>query len=174
LGKRAVDYFKKRDYQVNDDYWNIFSELHFETVREIPEFIMQAFKDEKFDRVDIIYNEFKNVATQNICRETFLPIEYEDEDGKEQQYNRDYIFEPSKVEILEDLIPKILKMQIFKALLESNAAEQGARMTAMDQATENAGELLKELRLTYNRTRQAAITKEILEIVGGAEALSES
>ena len=131
---------------------------------------MSGFAEKRFDKVMIVYNEFKNVATQILCREQFLPIlieEDENPDGKKT----DYIFEPSIEYIIEKMIPSMLKIQFYKAVLESNASEQGARMTAMDQASENAGELLKDLRLLYNRTRQAAITKEILEIVGGAEAL---
>ncbi|MGI9541832.1 MAG: F0F1 ATP synthase subunit gamma, partial [Cyclobacteriaceae bacterium] len=120
-----------------------------------------------------IYNEFKNVATQFLQKEQFLPVVPTETEGQKTS-QIDYIYEPSKTFIIEELIPKSLKIQFYKALLESNAGEHGARMTAMDKATENAGELLKELRLTYNRTRQAAITKEILEIVAGAEALSSS
>jgi F-type H+-transporting ATPase subunit gamma len=123
--------------------------------------------------VEIVYNEFKNVATQIIRQEQFLPIKRDKTVVKSSTAaSVDYIFEPSREEIVSQLIPKSLKIQFYKALLESNASEHGARMTAMDKATDNAKELLKELKLTYNRTRQAAITKEILEIVGGAEALA--
>ena len=132
---------------------------------------MEGFLKGEYDRVDIVYNEFKNAATQIIRKERLLPIEKKAESATKTA-NVDYIFEPSKEEILSELIPKSLKTQFYKALLESNASEHGARMSAMDKATENAKELLKELRLTYNRSRQAAITKEILEIVGGAEALA--
>ena len=122
------------------------------------------------------FNEFKNVATQILRNEQFLPIvaAQENQENEKKSIDVDYIFEPSKDVIFEEIIPNSLRIQFYKALLESNASEHGARMTAMDQATDNAGELLKELKLTYNRTRQAAITKEILEIVGGAEALSQS
>ena len=125
-----------------------------------------------FDQVEIIYNEFKNVATQIVKNEQFLPIKDVASEGA-QESAVDYIYEPSQDFIFEELLPKSLKIQFYKTLLESNASEHGARMTAMDKATENADELLKDLRLTYNRTRQAAITKEILEIVGGAEALAQ-
>ncbi len=129
---------------------------------------MKNFLSGEYDRVDIIYNEFKNVATQILKIEQFLPIQPEE---GEIVLETDYLFQPDKESIIADLIPKSLKTQLFRAVLESNAAEQGARMTAMDQATENAGDLLKELRLSYNRSRQAAITTEINEIVAGAQAL---
>ena len=131
---------------------------------------MERFVEGKYDRVDLVYNEFKNVATQIMRVEQYLPVLPPEKSG-DDKYQVDYIYQPSREEIVKDLIPKSLKIQVYKAILDSNAAEHGARMTAMDQATDNAGELLKELRLTYNRTRQAAITKEILEIVAGAEAL---
>lgn len=168
IGKKALDYFTKRDYNVVSDYWNMFSPTAFETAAEAADFAMDAFVKGTYDKVEIIYNEFKNVATQILNVEQFLPVLPPSGDS---DFEVDYIYQPSREEIVTDLIPKSLKIQVFKAVLDSNAAEHGARMTAMDQATDNAGELLKELRLTYNRTRQAAITKEILEIVGGAEAL---
>ena len=174
IGKRSLDFFRKRDYQVVDDYAMLFSSLTFNAVREAAEHAMEHFVAGDYDRVDLVYNEFKNVATQILRTEQFLPIAAPEAEDEEVVVSSDYIYEPSKTEIIEDLIPKSLKIQFYKALLESNAAEHGARMTAMDKATENAGELLKELRLTYNRTRQAAITKEILEIVAGAEALSSN
>ncbi len=170
IGKKALDYFSKRNYVIESDFWNMFAPVSFEKSLKASEFAMKGFLDGKFDRVDLIYNEFKNVATQIMRVEQFLPI-LPAEDATDSNFELDYIFQPSKEEIVEELIPKSLKIQVYKAILDSNAAEHGARMTAMDQATENAGELLKELKLTYNRTRQAAITKEILEIVAGAEAL---
>ena len=170
LGKKAYDYYRKRDFRIIEGYQDIFIHLSFDRVKEVAEYIMAAFRKAKFDQVHIIYNEFKNVATQIVRVDQFLPLTTE-----EDQHNvaavADYIYQPSKEEILDDLIPQTLKVKLYKAVLESNASEHGARMTAMDKATENAGELLKELRLTYNQTRQAAITKEILEIVAGAEAL---
>ncbi len=170
IGKKALDYFTKRSYRLEGDFWNMFTPVSFERSLKASEFAMKGFLDGKYDHVDLIYNEFKNVATQIMRVEQFLPIAPPDE-VTNGTFEVDYIFQPSKDEIVEELIPKSLKIQVYKAILDSNAAEHGARMTAMDQATENAGELLKELKLTYNRTRQAAITKEILEIVAGAEAL---
>ncbi|MEM6523070.1 MAG: ATP synthase F1 subunit gamma [Bacteroidota bacterium] len=169
IGKKTLDYFTKRNYNVKADFWEQFSPVEFGKSAAAAEFAMKGFLAGDFDRVDIIYNEFKNVATQIMRTEQFLPI-LPPEDG-DSSYDVDYIFQPSREEIVDELIPKSLKTQVFKAVLDSNAAEHGARMTAMEQATDNAGELLKELKLAYNRTRQAAITKEILEIVAGAEAL---
>ena len=174
IGKKAYDYFKKRKYHVIDDYADLFGDLNFDEVRKAAEMAMDGFKNGEFDVVELIYNEFKNVATQILRKEQFLPVIPAEDRSETDLSNIDYIFEPSKETIVKELIPKSLKVGFYKALLESNASEQGARMTAMDKATENATELLKELRLTYNRTRQAAITKEILEIVGGAEALSNN
>ena len=170
LGKKAFEYFSKRDYQVVDSYYEIFGHLSFDKAKEAAEYAMDSFLKEEFDAVDLVYNEFKNVATQILRTEQFLPISKEEETEVEET-NIDYIFEPSIEFIIEEMIPRTLKIQFYKAILESNASEHGARMTAMDQATDNAGELLNDLRLVYNRTRQAAITNEILEIVGGAEAL---
>jgi F-type H+-transporting ATPase subunit gamma len=170
IGKKGFEYFKKRNYQVIDTYSNLFGDLSFSKVKEVAEFVMSSFVNEEFDKVEIVYNEFKNVATQILKADQFLPI-VKEEKGDSRGQNIDYIFEPSIEYIIQELIPRTLKAQFYKALLESNASEQGARMTAMDQATDNAGELLNELKLVYNRTRQAAITTEILEIVGGAEAL---
>ena len=172
LGKRSHDYFKKRNYQLVEDYWEVFSNLSFDYARQAAEYAMEGFVDGTYDKVEIVYNEFKNVATQIIRAEQFLPVvRTQKSDENEFEANTDYIYQPNKEVIVQELIPKSLKIQLYKAILESNASEHGARMTAMDKATENAGELLKELKLTYNRTRQAAITKEILEIVAGAEAL---
>jgi len=170
LGKKAYEYFYKRNYQVVEDYYKIFGDLSFDKAKEAAEFAMQGFLDGKFDKVELVYNEFKNVATQILRSEQFLPISKEETDEKVKD-TTDYIFEPSVDYIIQEMIPRTLKVQFYKAILESNASEHGARMTAMDQATENAGELLNDLKLVYNRSRQAAITNEILEIVGGAEAL---
>ncbi|MDQ3535473.1 MAG: ATP synthase F1 subunit gamma [Bacteroidota bacterium] len=174
IGKKSFEYYTKRKANLIPDYYNLFSGLNFDNAREIAEFAMNGFISGRFDKVVLVYNEFKNVATQILRHEQFLPVEKKETAVEVKSSNIDYIFEPSKEYIIEELIPTSLKIQFYKALLESNASEHGARMTAMDKATENAGELLKELRLTYNRTRQAAITKEILEIVGGAEALASS
>lgn len=172
LGKKAFDYFSKREYQVVDSYADIFSDLNFDSVREIAEYAMKNYLNGTYDAVELIYNEFKNVATQILRAELFLPLSAEQTDDEEVASHINYIFEPSVEYIINELIPTTLKVEFYKALLESNASEHGARMTAMDQATDNAGELLKDLKLVYNRTRQAAITTEILEIVGGAEALT--
>jgi F-type H+-transporting ATPase subunit gamma len=172
IGKKAADYFGKRKCTLVGDFTLLLTSLSFDNVSRAAEFIMQAFKEGKYDKVEIVYNEFKNVATQILRTEQFLPILPPKNENTGNQI--DYIYQPSQEEIITGLIPKSLKVQLYKAVLDSNAAENGARMTAMDKATENAGELLKQLKLTYNRTRQAAITKEILEIVGGAEALKSS
>ena len=170
IGKKAAEYFEKRGVNVNKQFMNTFSNLSFDTVRLVAEYAMEQYVEENYDKVMLVYNEFKNAATQTMRNEQFLPILQEEEDTTAVQ--TDYIFEPTKEFIIDELIPKSLKIQVYKAVLDSNAAEHGARMTAMDSATENANELLKDLKLVYNRSRQAAITKEILEIVGGAEALS--
>lgn len=181
IGKKGMEYFSKRNVKMIDSFWNVFQNLSFERVAEVGDFIIAAYKRGEYDKVEIVYNEFKNVATQILRTEQMLPVRTTDprsaesdrakakQDKKVQEI--DYIYQPDREEIISGLIPKSLKMQLYKAVLDSNAAENGARMTAMDKATENAGELLKDLKLTYNRTRQAAITKEILEIVAGAEAL---
>lgn len=174
VGKKSAEYFIKRKYEVIDTYVGIFSQLTFENASALGETIMKAFREGKFDQVEIVYNEFKNVATQILRTEQLLPVLLPVSAAKDKSNPIDYIYQPSQDEIISELIPNSLKVQLFKALLDSNAAENGARMTAMDKATENAGELLKELRLSYNRSRQAAITKEILEIVGGAEALKSA
>lgn len=168
IGKKGYDFYSKRLPRVNGDYHLIFSNLSYVAVQEAGQWIMDAFANRQFDRVVVVYNEFKNVATQIVREEQLLPFQASQQEGGSQT---DYIYEPGKEAILTELIPKALGIQLFKSVLDSNAAEQGARMTAMDKATENAGELLKELKLMYNRTRQASITTEILEIVGGAEAL---
>lgn len=171
IGKKGAEYFTKRNYKIAGDHILTYSNLSFVTVRKAAEEAMAGFTEGKYDAVEIVYNQFKNVATQVLSTEQFLPIANKKQEEKESS-NNDFIFEPSEEQIINDLIPKSLKLQLYKAVLESNASEHGARMTAMDKATDNAGELLKELKLVYNRSRQASITKEILEIVGGAEALA--
>lgn len=185
IGKKGYEYFKRRNVPLISEYSTILTskDLGFGDVLPAAEFAMKGFVEKKYDKVVLVYNEFKNAATQILQTETFLPIQIVKEKAKqaepqfqkakEKNFQFDYIFEPNKEEILESLIPQTLKVQFYKGVLESNASEQGARMTAMDKATENAGELLKELKLSYNRARQANITKEILEIVGGAEALGK-
>ena len=175
VGKKAYEFYHKRGYQIIDDYRDLFSDRSFENVREAAGFVMQAFEEGRFDKVIMIYNRFKNVAMQKVVAEQLLPVQSNSEETEATEAsadtNIDYIYEPSEEFVVKELIPQSLKIQFYQAYLESNAGEQGARMTAMDKATDNAGELLKELKLTYNRTRQAAITKEILEIVAGADAL---
>jgi len=172
IGKKSSEFFTKRNFPVINTYSTIFQDLSFEKVSEVGQFLMDQFRKGEFDKIEIVFNEFKNVATQILRTEQWLPVLPLKVDKKTEE--ADYIFQPNQEEIITGLIPKSLKVQLFKAVLESNASENGARMTAMDKATENAGELLKDLRLTYNRTRQAAITKEILEIVAGAEALKSA
>jgi F-type H+-transporting ATPase subunit gamma len=178
IGKKAHDYYGRRNMLVGN-YTHVFAKLSFDTVREAAEEAMSSFVAGTYDEVVMVYNEFRNVATQFVRAEQLLPLVPTEEpagtpSASAANNNIDYIFEPSKEEIIKTLIPQSLKIQLYKAVLESNASEHGARMTAMDKATDNAGELLKSLKLTYNRTRQAAITTEILEIVGGAEALAAS
>lgn len=174
LGKKAFEAFKKTDYTLVDQFYGVFMDLSFDVVREAAEFAMNGFAAGDYDQVTLVYNEFKNVATQIVQTEQFLPMAKEESEEEVKTAETDYILEPSRAYIIEELVPTSLKIQVYKAVLESNASEHGARMTAMDKATENAGELLKELRLMYNRTRQAAITNEILEIVAGANALEGS
>lgn len=168
IGKKANDAFKKTN-KVIANKSEVYDDLSFDNVSEIAELLMKYFLDYHADKIVLVYNKFKNAATQEIMAEQFLPISPVEEDV---DVNLDYIFEPSKIEIVEQLIPKSLKTQLFKALRDSVASEHGARMTAMHKATDNATELRDQLKLTYNKARQAAITNEILEIVGGAEALN--
>ncbi len=175
IGKKANDFFKKTEYKiVGTDLpkrlHELFDNLSFDNVAPVAEMVMKAYVEEQFDRVDIVYNKFKNAAVQEVVTEQFLPI-VATVNTNAKKSNIDYIFEPDKVSIVTDLIPKSLKIQFYKTLLDSHASEHGARMTAMHKATDNAGTLIKELKLSYNKARQAAITNEILEIVGGAEAL---
>ncbi|MBS1951923.1 MAG: ATP synthase gamma chain [Cytophagales bacterium] len=172
IGKKAMEYFTKRNFPTVADFSLIYQDLSFDKVAEAAQYLMDSFRKGNYDKIEIVYNEFKNVATQILRTEQFLPVLPAAKGKKTEEV--DYIYQPDQEEIITGLIPKSLNVQLFKAVLDSNAAENGARMTAMDKATENAGELLKDLRLTYNRTRQAAITKEILEIVAGAEALKSA
>ena len=169
IGKKGSEFFVKNNFTVRSSHDSLYDDLTFENTSAIAEDIMQNFLSGEFDKVILVYNQFKNAATQLVQAEQFLPVETPTE---ESATIGDYIFEPSKEEIVTELIPKSLKIQLFKAALDSHASEHGARMTAMHKATDNAGELKKDLTLTYNKARQAAITGEILEIVGGAEALN--
>jgi len=173
VGKKATDYFSKKDFQYIGNHDGLFNDLSFENVSPLAEELMQRFASKEYDRVILIYNHFKNAATQVVTKEQLLPVASEHVDSDDNS-KVDYLFEPSKEEIVEELIPTILKVQFYKALLDSFAAEHGARMLAMSQATDNATELIKDLKLQYNKARQAAITGEILEIVGGAEALKNA
>ncbi|WP_343304031.1 ATP synthase F1 subunit gamma [Chitinophaga niabensis] len=171
IGKKAWEHFTKNGYKVNDKYWQLFSHLTFENVKAAAAVAMEGFISGEYDAVDIIYSEFKNAATQRFKIEQFLPIaKVETVEGASTQ-KADYIFEPEKDTLIAELMPKILNTQFFKAVLDGHASEHGARMTAMDKATENAGELLRSLKIEYNRARQAAITTELTEIVSGAAAL---
>ncbi len=173
LGKKIREAYKKTDhYYVNDEIApveDIFSDLKFSNTAVIASSLMERFKNKEFDKIVVVYNKFINAAAQEVKTEQFLPIV---STVTETESAGDYIFEPSKEEIVNDLIPKSLKIQLYKGLLDSNASEHGARMTAMHKATDNAAEMKKNLTLGYNKARQAAITSEILEIVGGAEALN--
>ena len=168
IGKKANDAFKKTN-KVIANKSAIFDDLTFDNVADIAQMLMDKFVAGDFDKIVIVYNKFKNAATQEVMTEQFLPIVPVEKDAN---VNLDYIFEPSKIEIVEQLIPKSLKTQLYKGVRDSFASEHGARMTAMHKATDNATELRDQLKLTYNKARQAAITNEILEIVGGAEALN--
>ncbi len=170
IGKQGMRQLKHRGMEIVGEKNNLFDELTFENVSLISSEIMKAFRQGDYDRIEIVYNQFKNAAVQIQATEQFLPVELKVE-GNESNNNYNFIYEPSKEYIIKELIPRSLKIQFYKALLDSHAAEHGARMTAMHQATDNATELIRDLTLEYNKARQASITGEILEIVSGAEAL---
>jgi len=175
IGKKAQEYSKKNFVATNmpeipTDLERLYNDLNFGSVSEVAELIMKLYREEKVDKVVMVYNHFVNAANQTVMVEQFLPIE-KVELEESSSSNADYIFVPSKERIIEDIVPKSLKVQLYKGVLDSHAGEHGARMTAMHKATDNAGDMLFDLKLTYNKARQAAITNEILEIVGGAEAL---
>jgi len=174
IGKKGFDALKKRipGAKINTDYIDLFDDLSFDNVSQVPNKLMEAFKSTEVDHVDVCYGRFKNAAMQFPETVQFLPVEkIEVKDDGKKKTKADYIFEPGKKELLEELIPSILQTTFQKFCLDTHASEHGARMTAMDKATENASELLKDLKITYNKARQESITKEILEIVGGAAAL---
>ncbi len=174
MGKKADEFLKKRKYKVVKTRNDIFDHLTFNNASQIATGIMEQFAAGDYDRIHIIYNQFKNAAVQILTEDQFLPVkitEKRDDEGNILKSFTDYIFEPSKKEMVKELIPKSLKLQLYKALLDSFASEQGARMTAMHKATDNATEMIKQYKLDYNKARQASITNEILEIVGGANAL---
>ncbi|GGH16018.1 ATP synthase F1 subunit gamma [Pedobacter zeae] len=176
IGKKTQDFYEKRKYNVIGNNNEVYSALTFENVTKITDAIMAGFVKGEFDRVEVVYNRFRNAAVQFITTEQLLPLPKTEEVAADPKANKkttnaDYILEPSQEEIVEQLIPKSIKIQLYKAVLDSHASEHGARMTSMDKATENAGELLKALKLSYNQARQAAITTELTEIVSGAAAL---
>ena len=175
VGKKANDVFKKHSYiagnNLPENNATLWDDLSFENIVPLTEALMEKYSDGTFDKILVVYNSFKNAAVQLLMSEQLLPI-VKSENEEKSTDNTDYIFEPSQEEIITDLIPNSLKVSFYKAMLDSLASEHGARMTAMHKATDNASELIKDLKLTYNKARQAAITNEILEIVGGAEALN--
>ena len=170
IGKKGYEHFTKSGFKVIDQYWDIFTGLSFDKVQAAAKYAMDAFANKEVDAVELVFSEFKNAATQQYIAERFLPVSKTDKPAG--QKNADFIFEPSKEVLIAELMPKILNTQLYKAVLDGNASEHGARMTAMDKASENANELLKALKISYNRARQAAITTELTEIVSGAAALN--
>ena len=170
IGKKGFDYFRKQKIPMLPEQNNLFNDLTFENVTLVTEQIMKSFTSLEFDRVELIYNQFKNAAVQNLTNEVFLPVETVPS-GKAKTNPVDYIYEPDQEEIIKELIPKSLKIQVYKAVLDSFVAEHGARMTAMHKATDNATSMIRDMTLQYNKARQAAITNQILEVVSGAEAL---
>ena len=170
IGKKGYESLTKLGFNTHADFKDIFLNLKFETVQAAAKAAMKAFENKEFDAIEIVYSEFKNAATQVFKSEPFLPIPKMEKKAKAKK--TDFIFEPQKEALVAELMPKILNTQLFKAVLDANASEHGARMTAMDKASENANELLKSLKISYNRARQAAITTELTEIVSGAAALN--
>ena len=169
IGKKGFEHFTKNGFKVVDAYWDIFTGLSFDKVQAAAKYAMNSFAAKEVDAIEVIYSEFKNAATQHFIAEQFLPVQKVAEtDNKKKS---DFIFEPNQEVLITELMPKILNTQLYKAVLDANASEHGARMTAMDKASENANELLKSLKISYNRARQAAITTELTEIVSGAAAL---
>ena len=169
IGKKGFEHFTKNGFKVVDAYWDIFTGLSFDKVQAAAKYAMNAFAAKEVDAIEVIYSEFKNAATQRFIAEQFLPVQKVAE--TENKKKSDFIFEPSQEVLITELMPKILNTQLYKAVLDANASEHGARMTAMDKASDNANELLKSLKISYNRARQAAITTELTEIVSGAAAL---
>lgn len=174
IGKKAADYFTKKEFKNLEKNTAILENLSFRNIVPIADNLMAAFAEKKYDKIEIIYNQFKNAAIQRLIIEQYLPmIQFSEKKDKDKENNDhiNYIFEPGKEEIIKEVIPKSLKIQLYKALLDSYTSEQGARMTAMHMATENAQELIKDLQLKYNKARQASITSELLDIISGAESL---
>ena len=189
IGRKGHEYFARRNYPMEGDFRGVFDDLNFEVARQAANRAIQGFQEERFDEVRLVYNEFKNTISQNRISEPLLPLPREpfltpvmedaeflangEADEADREPDVDYIFEPNAEKILETLVPRYVRYQVWRAILESNAAEQGARMVAMENATNNAEDLLEDLRLQYNRARQDAITTEIIEITSGAQALEE-
>jgi F-type H+-transporting ATPase subunit gamma len=173
IGKKGYDYLRKRvtNVKFNTKYVDLFDDLSFDSVAAVPRMLIHSFEEGRFDAVDVSYGKFKNAATQITTTEQFLPVAKIEKEEGDNNLKADYIFEPGKEELLEYLVPTILQTQFQKYVLDTHASEHGARMTAMDKASENANELLRDLKIMYNKARQEAITNEILEIVGGAAAL---
>jgi F-type H+-transporting ATPase subunit gamma len=169
IGKKGYEHFNKNGFKVVDNYWDIFTGLSFDRVQAASRYAMEAFSAKEVDAVDVVYSEFKNAATQIFVAEQFLPVKKVEPVKGEKK--ADFIFEPNQSVLIAELMPKILNTQLYKSVLDANASEHGARMTAMDKASDNANELIKSLKIAYNRARQAAITTELTEIVSGAAAL---
>lgn len=170
LGKKGYEYFLRYGYKVVDNFWTVFTDLSFDNIRKAAVFAQEGFLNKNYDRVELVYSQFKNAATQMFVSEPYLPIP-KVSGADDNKKAADFIFEPDKETLINELMPKILSTQVYKAVLDANASEHGARMTAMDKASENANELLRSLKISYNRARQAAITTELTEIVSGAAAL---
>jgi F-type H+-transporting ATPase subunit gamma len=173
IGKKGADQLKSKNFRVMATYHQLFDKLNYEQTAHLANVLMDDFVQQKYGIIKLIYNQFRNAAVQEVAEEFFLPILDGQETGDKYESHLEYIYEPSDIEILDEMIPYTLRVQLFRALLESSASEHGARMTAMHKATDNATDLIRELELNYNKARQAAITGEILEIVGGAEAQKE-
>lgn len=169
IGKKGFEYFQKYGYNLVSDYWTMFADLSFDNVKRAAIYAQEAFLNGEYDKVELVYSQFKNAATQVFVTEQYLPIPKVEKPAEQKE--TDFLFEPSKDTLIAELMPRILNTQVYKAILDAHASEHGARMTAMDKATENANEILKSLKISYNRARQAAITTELTEIVSGAAAL---
>ena len=170
IGKKVDENFRRTDISTNSDYWDLFYNLNFEESSKIVQILMNSFLAKEYDVIEVVYSKFKNAAVQEFSVEQFLPVA-KVQSTTTSSSNADYVFEPNKIALLEELIPKILKTTFFRYCLDNNASEHGARMVAMDSATNNAGDLIKKLEIEYNKARQAAITNQIMEIVSGAAAL---
>lgn len=174
IGKKAYDFFRTRGFNVVKNYSHLYEKLNFENASPIAQEVMDGFANKNYDQVILVYNQFKNAAVQLLSEEQFLPVKKQKKDeSKSFAHHFDFLYEPSQEFMVKELVPRSLKIQFYKALLDSHASEHGARMTAMHKATDNATELIKDLNLTFNKARQSAITNEILEIVGGANALKK-